>query len=171
MSNKIFAIDPGNEESGYVIVEHDRNEITRVLQCGKVPNGMIFDLLTFWSGKTEFDLAIEMIASYGMPVGKEVFDTCLYIGRFWEHAVHLEIGEPQLIYRKDEKLAICGDSRAKDQNVRRALIDRYAPGQKNDGKGTKKSPGFFYGFRADIWQAFAVAVTYFDVYVKGVTKL
>lgn len=41
----ILAIDPGNMESGYVLVEHDGKEIRKVLDVGKVPNGEIFPVL------------------------------------------------------------------------------------------------------------------------------
>ena len=34
----ILAIDPGNTESGYVLVEHDGKEIRKVLDVGKIPN-------------------------------------------------------------------------------------------------------------------------------------
>lgn len=75
-------------------------------------------------------MVIEMIASYGMPVGKEVFDTCVWIGRFAETS-----GMPtNYIYRKDEKMNICHSMRAKDSNIRQALIDRFGV------VGTKKNP-------------------------------
>ena len=54
------------------------------------------------------------------------------------------------------------DSRAKDANIRQALVDRFAPGQPNHGKGTKDEPGWFHGFRADVWQAYALAVLVAD---------
>lgn len=167
--SKIIAIDPGNEKSGYVVAEHDGQEIVAILEAGKTDNRYIYDVLLTNMGS--YDLAVEMVASYGMAVGKTVFDTCVFIGRVLEFARH-RTGEKfysdcRLIYRKDEKLNICGTMKAKDANIRQALIDRYAAGVSNSGKGTKKEPGFFYGFKADIWQAFAVAVTYFDLYVKG----
>ena len=33
----------------------------------------------------------------------------------------------------------------------------------NYGKGTKKAPGWFYGFSGDMWQAYALGVTYIDL--------
>ena len=108
-------------------------------------------------------LVIEMIASYGMPVGKEVFETCVWIGRFVELA-RLQNIDVEYIYRKDEKMNICHSMKAKDSNIRQALIDRFGP------VGTKKNPGWFYGFKADIWSAYAVGITYLDMKKRGEIK-
>lgn len=161
---KVIAIDPGSGESGYVIVEKDTY---RVLDKGKKSNEEVLGILirTLFEASESLEdmpeVAIEMVASYGMPVGKEVFETCVWIGRFIEicngFPVHLE-----RIYRAEEKLAICKSPKANDATIRRALADRFACGEPNYGKGTKKKPGWFYGFSADVWQAYAVAVTYID---------
>ncbi len=74
-----------------------------------------------------------MIASYGMAVGKTVFDTCVWIGRFKEIADFNSV-DVEHIYRKDEKMNICHSMKAKDSNIRQALIDRFGP------VGTKKNP-------------------------------
>jgi hypothetical protein len=150
---KILAIDPGNTESGYALID----PITcQPIDVGKINN---FDLRERISNGDFDDLenvAIEMVASYGMAVGKEVFETCVWIGRF------LEVVNPPipvcLIYRKNVKLHLCHTTKAKDANITQALIDRFASGQPNRGKGTKADPGWFYGFKADIWQAYALAV-------------
>ncbi len=164
----ILAIDPGNVESGYVLVEHDGKEIRKVLDVGKIPNEEMREVIVP-PYESHDHFAIEMVAGMGMPVGQEVFDTCFWIGRFWEYAeTYGEMTHMQKIYRREEKLYLCGHSQAKDTNIRQALVDRYAPDQPNYGKGTKKSPGFFYGFSADMWAAMAVAVTYFDKYIRGI---
>lgn len=160
----LLAIDPGNKQSGYVLVEVIDGKIDRVLDKGKVANRELLDIIELWYLHIT-DVAIEMVASYGMAVGATVFDTCVWIGRFMQQ-VKTFIPNAYLhrIYRKDEKICICGSMKAKDSNIRQALVDIYAPGEDNYGKGTKDNPGFFYGFKSDIWQAFAVAHTYVEKY-------
>ena len=159
----ILAIDPGNIESAYVVLDEDLKPI----RFKKINNN---DLLEEIKSR-EFDdcnyLAIEMIASYGMAVGKTVFETCVWIGRFAEALDTAERLSDTWVYRKDAKLNLCHSTKAKDSNVIQALKDRFAPNTKNNGKGTKKEPGFFYGFAADVWQAYAVGVTYHDIHIKN----
>jgi hypothetical protein len=162
----ILAIDPGNIESGFVLLNNDLS----VEEKGKVENGYLHDLMHDILADIAFDdaeikIAIEMVACYGMAVGKEVFDTCVWIGRFYEMADRFGY-KPTFIYRKDEKINLCNSMKAKDSNIRRALIDRFAKHDLKNGKGTKKNPDWFYGFKADIWAAYAVGVTYYDKYLK-----
>jgi hypothetical protein len=107
-------------------------------------------------------LAVEMIASYGMPVGREVFETCVWIGRFVQHWTNHTNGGPyRLVYRSEVKIHVCGTQRAKDGNVRQALIDMFPPagGGKVPQIGTKPEPGPLYGVTSHAWQALGVAVT------------
>ena len=156
---KILAIDPGCTESAYVLMD----EKYRPLEFGKVANAEMRKYLTnamrYEKYKDEYytETAIEMVASYGMAVGKEVFETCVWIGRFTELSRN-----SQYVYRKDVKLNLCGQTRAKDSNVIQALKDRFGD------KGTTKAPGWFYGFKKDIWQAYAVGVTYLDTITEGI---
>ena len=150
----IFAIDPGSIESAYAELD---SETLKPISVGKIANDMLLEKVKRLPYEAE--LVIEMIESYGMAVGKEVFDTVFWAGRFWEagNSLHRE-----LIYRREEKLNLCGSCRAKDANIRQALIDRFVPGAHNSGKDTKKKPGWFYGFAADMWQAYAIGVTWAD---------
>ena len=159
----IFAIDPGNIESGYVICGYTEDGIQEVSQFGKASND---ELLEKCKNIGQYvSVAIEMVASYGMPVGRDVFQTCVWIGRFTQ-----AIGADRVkyIYRKEEKMCLCHSMKANDSTIRQALVDRFAPGERNYGKGTKKDPGFFYGFKADVWAAMAVATTYFDKYIRKI---
>lgn len=167
----ILAIDPGNIESGIVVI---RERDLKPLVAEKITNEELLDNLLMDRyerlEETEYisHVAIEMIASYGMAVGKSVFETCVWIGRFIQALENNYYNDSlKFIYRKDEKMNLCHSMKAKDSNIIQALIDRFAPNTPNKGKGTKKDPGWFYGFKKDIWQAYAVGVTYYDLYLKG----
>ncbi len=133
----LLAIDPGSEQSAFVLYDTE----TKNIGAKGISNN-----LTLLGSLREVDfdeLVIEMIACYGMPVGKTVFETCVWIGRFIENA-----RKPyHFIYRKDEKMFLCNSMKAKDGNIRQALIDLLG---KEKTKGCSK----------DIWAALAVAVTY-----------
>lgn len=144
---KILAIDPGTTESGYVVYWHKQ-----VVSSGTVPNCELRNALQrhLWGHEAT---VCEMIASYGMPVGQETFETCRWIGRF-EEVSNLNGIQFHIVFRKDVKLHLCGQPRAKDSNVRMALIDKLG------APGTKKNPGPTYGVSKHVWQALAVAVTF-----------
>ena len=155
---KILAIDPGNIESGYAIIEMPD---FKLIEFGKVKNEeLLADIEDRFVYDTTIDaVAIEMVASYGMAVGKSVFDTCVWIGRFVQALANDGV---DYVYRKDEKMCLCGSMKAKDSNIRQALIDRYAKHDFKNGKGVKKNPDTFYGVSKDVWQAIAVGVTYYE---------
>ncbi len=146
----MLAIDPGNTQSGWCLYEDT------LLESGVLEN---HDMLEMVYQFRSCELAIEMIASYGMAVGREVFETCVWIGRFMQW--HNRPDEVKLVYRKDVKLHLCHDMRAKDANIRQAIIDLFpATGAgKTPQIGTKKQPGPLYGVNSHAWAALAVALT------------
>lgn len=162
MTRRLLAIDPGNLESAYVVIDADTR---RPIHFDKVPNPDLLDALDGLSANASI-AHIEMVASYGMPVGAEVFETCVWIGRFLQRLDDLHV-ITCLTKRQPVKLHHCHHPRATDATVRQALVDRFAPGERNHGKGTKAAPGWFYGFRADVWQAHALAVYAADLQHHG----
>lgn len=149
----MLAIDPGPVQSGWVLCEG-----MTVKHCGVYSNGAMLSLIEDFTCDNAA-LAIEMIASYGMPVGAEVFETCVWIGRF-KQAWHTPEAV-RLVYRKDVKLHLCNSPRAKDANVRQALLDLYPAtgGGKTPQIGTKAKPGPLYGMHTHAWPALGVAIT------------
>ena len=63
-----------------------------------------------------------------------------------------------------------GMSRGNDSKVNAYLAERFAPGVGNHGKGTKKDPGYFYGFAGDAWAAYALGVAYLDLLERNTKK-
>ena len=161
----LLAVDPGPEQSAFVAYRDGS-----LVEFGKVDNAEL--LARLWRPRDpgpEHHLAIEMIACYGMSVGKSVFDTCVWIGRYieaWGAAY-------TLIPRHDVKMHLCHTKNSSDSNVREALIDRW--GGKTKALGTKadrklKQPataGPLSGVAGDVWAALAVAVTWSDAHGNG----
>jgi hypothetical protein len=149
-----LALDPGTTQTGWVEYDDDSQ---RVLDSGVMPNAEILELIECPSRAHR--LVIEMIASYGMPVGREVFETCVWIGRFQQ--AWRDPDAVTLVYRKDVKLHLCGTPRAKDPNVRQAIIDLFPAtgGGKTPQIGTKAQPGPLYGVSSHAWPALGVAIT------------
>ena len=145
----VFAIDPGFTESGWLLCE---SHPFRILDLGITSNA---DVLRRCERRSNFDVVvIEHIAMGGMIAGQETFDTCFEAGRFAQAARRFV-----LLKRMAVKMHLCGDSRAKDANIRQALLDRFG-GSK--AKGTKKAPGPLHGVKDHVWSALALAVTWID---------
>lgn len=145
----ILGIDPGPRESGWVVLDcstvlasgHDDNtavlhKIRQNVSMGEVLRDVLFLV------------AIERIRGYGIVAGNDTFDTCEWVGRFDAVA---NCGA-MLIPRKEIKLHLCGNTTARDPDVRQALIDRIGV------QGTKKAPGPLFGIAGHMWAALAVAV-------------
>lgn len=149
---RVLALDPGDTQTGYCFIDVDT---LRPLRFGKEDNKIVLLLVQLEA----YDLLVsERVASYGMAVGRSVFETCEWVGRYTQ-ASHAPV---VYIYRQEEKIHICHDSRAKDSNIRRALIDRFAQHDLKNGRGTKKNPDWFYGFKKDVWAAYAAGITYIE---------
>ena len=171
--NLLLCIDPGTTQSGWCLVDA---KDYKPLHFGKDDNLEVEEWIMSYStgmkatGQKPLEVIIEMVDSYGMPVGREVFETCVWIGRF--ELLAQQCGcVLHRIYRSEEKTTICHSSKANDATIRQALVDRFAPTASNYGKGTKDDPSVFYGFKKDCWAAYAIGVTYLDKRKAGETLL
>lgn len=147
----ILAIDPGNVKTGWVLydpVEH------AVLFYGDEENEVVKQQMQRWPYAI---MAIEMMRARGMPTANEEMETLVWIGRFieaWGKQEHR-------VFRSDVKLHLCGSVKAKDANVRQAIIDLFpaSGGGKVRQIGTKKLPGPLFGIAGDMWSALGIAIT------------
>lgn len=151
----LIGLDPGEEKSAIVVFDG-----VHVHQAEILRNRL---LLSYLRRSPVNVLAYEMVACYGMPVGKEIFETVFWLGRFVEaYTNQIQRQAADAVFRKDVKLHLCNSLRAKDSNVRQALIDRFG-GSRQRAIGTKKSPGPLYGVTSHCWSALAVAVYWWDM--------
>ncbi len=164
---KVYAIDPGNAKSAMCIIEV---ESLRPLDAVIVDNDVLLQRIIYTKLAEEDDVAIEMLQSYGNLIGRDVLDTAVWIGRFYEafrRKMPVTRAHPTMVYRMEEKMHICGDPKAGDANIRRALIDRFCDHDFRTGRGTIKHPDWFHGFAKDMWAAYAVGLTHIEKNIKA----
>lgn len=143
----VLAVDPGQSVSAFVTLSG-----SDIINYGLRRNPDVLSIVK----NEQFDvLALEMIASYGLKVGKSVFETCVFIGEL--KATAEARGIPvRLVFRKDVKKHVCGTCLSKDSDVRRRMVERYGEA------GSKSQPGPTFGMTQDVWQALALATTVSD---------
>lgn len=147
----ILAIDPGTLQSGWVVMDG-----RRVIESGTSLNDHVLERIRIVGGYARAGLvqphrlAVERFEARGMPIGDDSIETLLWTGRFIQ-AWHSP-AEVLRVRRSTVKRELCGSNKAKDANVRQALIDLLGP------QGTKKAPGPTYGVSSHAWAALGVAV-------------
>jgi hypothetical protein len=107
-AGRILSIDPGSERSAWLLYESGQ-----VLTHSTYPNDELLELLRRVDRSSTLrptSIVIEWIESYGMPVGREVFETVWWAGRFTEAAQPTPVVQ---LPRRDVKLHLCGSPRAK----------------------------------------------------------
>lgn len=153
---RVFAIDPGTSQSGFCLFD---TESFKVLEAGVMENEELLHRTT-WA---DCDIVcIEMIKSYGMALGDTTFITILWIGRYIQYATSINLPY-KLLYKKiDINPTLCFSNKAKDANIRQALLDMFEPtgGGKTPQIGTKSLPGPLFGVSSHAFSALAVAITY-----------
>ncbi len=158
----LYAVDPGTTQSALVVVRRGGPFGIEVINARTALNGVLLAELT----NVLYDdarlskhsqLVIEQIASFGMPVGAEVFTTVWWTGRFYEawpgHSSR------HMLPRSAVKMHLCQTMRAKDAHIRQALLDRFGG---SSAIGKKAHPGPLYGLKSHQFAALAVAVTWLD---------
>lgn len=155
-ANTVLAIDPGYEVSAYI-----RYDGARIIDHGIEANAGLLERL---SREPDAYVTLEAIESYGMAVGREVFETVFWTGRLFEAATRRGADVSRLP-RKAIKIHLCGTARATDSNLRVALCDRFGGSER--AKGTKKAAGPLFQIKSHEWAALALSVTWWDLNTNG----
>lgn len=160
---RVYAVDPGPEVSALIVFDG-----AAVVNHQRLENAQLLAEIADRTRTPDHVLVVEQIASFGMPVGADVFETCVWSGRF----IQAWTGDRDPLMpwarlkRHEVKSAICGNQRARDPHIRQALIDRFGPGREK-AIGTTAAPGPLHGLAGDEWSALAVAVVWWDQYVPA----
>lgn len=150
----VAAIDPGYLQSAFIVFDglhvvahrtEANDQILERLEETKVIPGVVLVLEE-----------VQMFASHG--VGKEVFDSVFWTGRFVQAWVPKRWDR---MIRSKVRAHLCHTMKSGDPQVRAALIDRFGP-FKEKAIGNKSAQGPLFGLVGHEWQALGLAVTYLD---------
>lgn len=158
----ILAIDPGPTESAWLLYD---TKVKVPCRFGITVNANVMPIVLGYTEYDISDMAIEMVACYGMAVGASVFETCTEIGKFEERFESKGLVKARRVYRKDVAMHLCNSMRAKDPNIRQTIMDRYGS-TRQKAIGTKKNPGPLYGVSKHVWAALAVAITFAETQMQ-----
>ena len=158
---KIMAIDPGSVQSAVVLSGKVYSGEVHPQSCETFicQNECVLGMI----GKYLDVVLIEKIASYGMAVGKDIFETVFWSGRFAQVAEENRV-KVERIERRVVKMHLCKSAKASDANIIATIADKFDPMRKYGkyGKGTMKNRGPFFGFSKDVWQAYALLLTFVE---------
>lgn len=161
----IYAIDPGTTQSALVIYDQ---RMKAIVSATTLPNDQINQRLRERTPRFIGDtLVIEKVASFGMPVGAEVFETVWWSGRFAETWLResKDFARFGQLTRNTIKTHLCRSVKAKDANIRQAILDRFGS-EKAIAIGNKKNPGPLYGVVGHEFAALAVALTWVETVLE-----
>ena len=148
---KIIGIDPGNEETAYAVMAEDYT----VIEADKQANDQFLDYTLPALIRSGINtVVVEGIQSYGMAVGKTVFETCYIVGEC-RRVAKLEGAEVRIYARPEYARALVGGMKVKDSTVRQALMTRF-------GGDKKGEPLYLLKGNSDKRSAFAIAVYHAD---------
>jgi len=162
----VLAIDPGQRKSGWVLWDVD---VGSVLAAEHTDNVQCREIVFPWFMQRYDTHAllpiIETMRSYGKDVGISVFETCFWIGRFWDMFSCAGFHTLTLMRQDHVGQVLLGRNRRfNNGDIRKKLIEMYG------APGTKKTPGataLLAGNGGHTWQAAALAATYLELLKSG----
>ncbi len=152
----ILAVDPGTESSAWVLYD---SYARTVCDHGYALNQHLLLHIQGYAIPPEV-VVFEQIESFGMAVGRETFETVFWTGVLYQ-AASASGSTAERLSRRAVKLHLCQSAKAKDTNIRQALLDRFGG---SAAIGKKATPGPLYGLSAHEFAALAVAVTWADTH-------
>jgi hypothetical protein len=143
---KILAIDPGNVQSAFVRWDTDKDEFAKFCtqpHLGLEDNKSLYEIFPMLSIEIE-QVCCEMVQSYGLGVGRTIFETCVFVGEI--KSISRMCGIPFKMYGRPTIKGQVGGKN--DAEIRASLRLRHGEAKKGEKlEGVKK----------DIWAALALA--------------